>query len=195
MEELLLVLRGAPATVDDELAPSSAASVAAWRNAPRRAGIELGYTRDLVVEGRRAVGDSTVGRAEAETLVVMDRRAVGDRRVRLVARGGTLTARDVDGWLDRRGQGRRRRRRRRQLVAKGRGDQRDADEQTGDTELADPDRTGRSSCWLAVGHPSSLDSGVLPARMRFSICRRYVPASPGPLSGAVCDPGEDVVAP
>jgi hypothetical protein len=36
--------------------------------------------------------------------------------------------------------------------------------------------TGRCSCWLAVGHASSQGSVVLPARMWFSICRRYAPA-------------------
>ena len=35
---------------------------------------------------------------------------------------------------------------------------------------------GCCSCWLAVGHAPSQGSVVLPARMRFSICRRYVPA-------------------
>src|SRR5919108_4966021 len=37
-------------------------------------------------------------------------------------------------------------------------------------------RTGRCSCWFAVGHASSQGSVVLPARMWFSIRRRYAPA-------------------
>jgi hypothetical protein len=35
---------------------------------------------------------------------------------------------------------------------------------------------GRCSCWFAVGHAPSQDSVVLPARMCFSIRRRYAPA-------------------
>jgi hypothetical protein len=36
-------------------------------------------------------------------------------------------------------------------------------------------RLGCCSCWFAVGHASSQGSVVLPARMWFSICRRYAP--------------------
>jgi hypothetical protein len=38
-------------------------------------------------------------------------------------------------------------------------------------------RPGCCSCWSAVGHASSQGSVVLPARIRFPICRRYAPAS------------------
>ena len=62
------------------------------------------------------------------------------------------------------------------LVAEGCGDRRDDDQQAGDTDPANPDPTGRCSCWFAVGHAASQGSAVLPARMRFSICRRYAPA-------------------
>ena len=48
------------------------------------------------------------------------------------------------------------------------------DDQAGDEDLASP--TGRRSCWFAGGHAASQGSAVLPARMRFSICRRYAPA-------------------
>jgi hypothetical protein len=56
-------------------------------------------------------------------------------------------------------------------VAEGCGDRRDDDEQAGDKGPGHP--AGRCSCWFAVGHGSSLGSMVLPARMWFSICRRY----------------------
>src|SRR5580704_17598926 len=36
---------------------------------------------------------------------------------------------------------------------------------------------GRCPCWLPVAHAPIQGSVVLPARMRFSICRRYVPAA------------------
>ena len=64
MEEPLLVRRGTPAAVDDELDPvvRGIGRGAAQGTEERR--IELGDTRDLVVEDRRAVGDGTVGLAE-----------------------------------------------------------------------------------------------------------------------------------
>ena len=60
------------------------------------------------------------------------------------------------------------------LVAEGCGDRRDDDQQAGDK--APGELTGRCSCWSAVGHASSQGSAVLPARMRFSICRRNASA-------------------
>jgi two-component system, OmpR family, response regulator VanR len=56
------------------------------------------------------------------------------------------------------------------------GDRPDYDEQAGDTDPANPNPTGRRSCWFAVGHASIQSSVVLPARIGFSICRRYAPA-------------------
>ena len=75
-----------------------------------------------------------------------------------------------------RGRGRRRGRGRQRLVAEGCGDRRDDDEQAGDTDPANPNPTGRCSCWFAVGHAAIEGSAALPARMRFSIRRRYAPA-------------------
>src|SRR5262245_42582000 len=81
-----------------------------------------------------------------------------------------LTPQDVDRRCGRRGRGRS------QLKAVGCGDRRDDDEQAGDTHPANPNPTGRRSCGFAVGHAPSLGSVVLPARIGFSICRRYAPA-------------------
>src|SRR6266542_3898559 len=89
---------------------------------------------------------------------------------RLAKRTAVLTAKDVDGRCGRRG------RRRQQLVAEGCGDRRDDEEQTGDTDPANPNPTGRCLCSVAVGHAAIQGSAVLRARMWFSICRRYVPA-------------------
>ena len=49
------------------------------------------------------------------------------------------------------------------------------------------DRVRLLLCWFAVGHASSQASVVLPARMWFSICRRYAPArTPGFSSELKC---------
>jgi two-component system, OmpR family, response regulator VanR len=89
---------------------------------------------------------------------------------RFAKRTALLTAKGIDGWCGRRGRGRQR------LVAEGCDDRRDDDQQAGDTDPADPNPTGRSSCWFAVGHAAIQGSVVLPARIGFSICRRYAPA-------------------
>src|SRR6476660_8557275 len=61
-------------------------------------------------------------------------------------------------------------------MAEGCRDRRDDDQEAGDTDPANPDPTGRCSCWFAVGHASIQGSAVLPARMGFSICGRNTPA-------------------
>jgi hypothetical protein len=58
------------------------------------------------------------------------------------------------------------------------GERRDDDQQPGDSSPANPDPTGCSSCCLAVGHAAIEGTGVLPARMRFSIRRRYARLGP-----------------
>ncbi len=158
-EQLLLVLRGTPAAVDEELDPVVRGIGRGLAQGTEQSGVEVGHTRNLVIEDRRAVGDGTVGLAERTDGAHCE----GRRRV-------LRPCEDVDGRGDRRGRGRRR------LVAEGCGDRRDDDEQAGGTDPADPDPTGRRSCWSAVGHAASQGSVVLPARMRFSICRRYAPA-------------------
>src|SRR5207237_1504136 len=90
--------------------------------------------------------------------------------VRLAPRATVLTAIALDGRSGCRGRGSQ------QLIADGCGDRRDDDEQAGDAHPANPNTTGRCSCRFAVGHAAISGSAVLPARMRFSIRRRYVPA-------------------
>jgi hypothetical protein len=85
-------------------------------------------------------------------------------RRRIAERTTGLTAKDVDRRC--------RRRRRQQLIAASCGDRRDDDEQAGDTDPANPNPTSRCSRWFPVGHAAIQGSVVLPARMRFSICRR-----------------------
>ena len=66
---MLLVLRGTPAAVDDELDPVVRGIGCRLAQGTEQSRIEVGYTRDLVVEDRRAVGDGTVGLAERTTVL------------------------------------------------------------------------------------------------------------------------------
>jgi hypothetical protein len=139
-KKLILVLRGTPATIDEELDPVVRGISCSLAQGTEESWIKLGYTRNLVIKGRRAVGDGTVGLTKRTTV--------------LTAKTTVLTAKDVDG-RGRRGRGRR------QLVAEGCGDRRGNDQQAGDTDPANPNPTGRCSCWLAVGHaPQSRQRGV-----------------------------------
>jgi hypothetical protein len=83
MEELLLVRRRTPATVDDEPDPVVRGISRSSAQGTEQAGIKLGYTRDLVIEDRRAVGNGTVSLAKRTTV--------------LTAKITVLAATDVDG--------------------------------------------------------------------------------------------------
>ena len=93
---MLLVLRGAPATIDEELDPVVRGISCSLAQGTEQIRVEVGYTRNLVIKDRRAVGDGSV-RLAKRTTVLTDRRAVGDGTVRLAKRTTNLTARDVDG--------------------------------------------------------------------------------------------------
>ena len=80
---MLLVLRGTPATVDEELDPVGRGIGRGSAQGTEESRIEVGYTRNRVVEDRRAVGDGTVGLAERTTV--------------LTAKTTGLAARDIDG--------------------------------------------------------------------------------------------------
>ena len=135
-------------------------SVAAWRSAPRSAGSRLATPG--IPSSKTDVPSGMAPPASPE-------RSHGSRR-------------EGRCWrCSRRGRGRRRGRRRRQVVAEGCGDRRDDDQQGGDTAPTNPSATGRGSC--AVGHAAIEGGAVLPARMWFSICRRYAPAL---ASGHAC---------
>ena len=90
MEQSLLVLRGTPATVDEELDPVVCGIRCRLAQGTEESWIEVGYTRNLVIEDRRAVGDGTVSLAERTT--VLPAKTGG-----LTATTRGLTARDVDG--------------------------------------------------------------------------------------------------
>ena len=83
MKELLLVCRGAPAAVDDQLDTVVRGIRRGPAQGTEESRIEVGDTRNLVVEDRRAVRDGTVSLAERTTL--------------LIAKTADLIAKDVDG--------------------------------------------------------------------------------------------------
>ena len=93
---MLLVVRGTPAAVDEELDPVLRGIRCRLAQGTEQIGVEVGDTRDRVVEDRHAVGDGTAGLAE-RTALVADHRAVGDGVLSLATRTTVLTARDVDG--------------------------------------------------------------------------------------------------
>ena len=73
---MLLVLRGTPAAVDKELDPGVRGISCSLAQGTEQISVEVGHTRNLVIEDRRAVGDGTAGLAKRTTV---------------------LTAKDVDG--------------------------------------------------------------------------------------------------
>ena len=73
---MLLVRRGTPAAVDVELDVVVCGSSCRLAQGTEQIRVELGYTRNLVVEDSRAVGDGTVSLAKRTTLLT-DRRAAG----------------------------------------------------------------------------------------------------------------------
>src|SRR5215469_9742768 len=127
-------------------------------------------------EGEAAAGHAVRASLDADKPVVPEQcvgvvHGAGDRQraEHLSARRITpLTARGVGGRCGSRGRGRQ------HLVAEGSDDRGDDDERAGDQEPGSP--TVRCSCWFAAGHASIQGSVVLPARMWFSIYRRYVSA-------------------
>jgi hypothetical protein len=76
MEELFLVLRGTPATVDEELDPVVRGIRCSLAQGTEERWIKVGYTRNVVIKDGRAVGDGTVS---------------------LARHTGVLTAKDADG--------------------------------------------------------------------------------------------------
>jgi len=82
-EKLILVLRGSPATVDEELDPVVRGISRSSAQGTEKSRIKVGYTRNLVVEDRRAVGDGTASFAKRTTVIT--------------AEAAGLTVEDVDG--------------------------------------------------------------------------------------------------
>ena len=137
-EELFLVRRGAPATVDEELDPVVRGIRCSAAQGTKQISVEVGDPRDLAVKDRRAVGNGTVSLAERTTArCAIDTDGRCSRRRRLRRRGRRGGRRRRRGWERRRGRGRQR------LVGEGCGDRRARDEQAGDIDPANPSPTGR----------------------------------------------------
>jgi hypothetical protein len=96
MEELLLVLRGTPATVDEELDPTVRGNRCSLAQGTEESRIKVGHTRNLVVEDRRAVGDGTVSLAKVTTVPAGESTVLTGRTKVLTAKITVLTAKDVD---------------------------------------------------------------------------------------------------
>ena len=79
-EESLLVLRGTPTAVDREVDSVACGIGCSPAQGAEESSIEVGHTRNRLIEDRRAVGDGTVGLAERTTM---------------------LTANHIDGWCGR----------------------------------------------------------------------------------------------
>ncbi len=82
-QKLILVLRGTPATIDEELDPVVRGVSCSLAQGTEQIGVEVGYPRNLVSKDRRAVGDDTVSLAKRTRV--------------LAAKTTVLTAKDVDG--------------------------------------------------------------------------------------------------
>ena len=66
---MFLVLRGTPAAVDEELDPVVCGIGCSLAQGTEESWIKVGYTRNLVIKDRRAVGDGTVSLAKRTTVL------------------------------------------------------------------------------------------------------------------------------
>jgi hypothetical protein len=89
-KKLVLVLRGTPATIDEELDPVARGISCSLAQGAEQIGVKLGYARNLVIKDRRAVGDGTVSLAKRTTVLTA-------KDTVLTAKTTVLTAKDVDG--------------------------------------------------------------------------------------------------
>jgi hypothetical protein len=99
-KKLILVLRRTPAAIDEELDPVVRGISCSLAHGTEESWIELGYTRNLVVEDRRAVGDGTVGLAKRTTLLTAKTTVLAVKdggSVSLAKRTRVPTAKTVDG--------------------------------------------------------------------------------------------------
>ena len=83
---MFLVLRGTPAAIDEELDPVVCGISCSLAQGTEESWIKVGYTRNLVIEDRRAVGDGTVSLAKRTTVltaqdVALRRTSMGDAAV------------------------------------------------------------------------------------------------------------------
>jgi hypothetical protein len=99
-KKLILVLRGTPATIDEELDPVVRGISCSLAQGTEERWIKVGYGRKIVIEDRRAVGEGTVRLAKRTTVLAgTDEGTVrlARRATVLAAKTTVLAARDVDG--------------------------------------------------------------------------------------------------
>jgi hypothetical protein len=96
-KKLILVLRGTPATIDEEPDPVVRGIGCSLAQGTEQVGVEVGYTRNLVIKDRRAVGDGTVGLAKRTTVLSGKDEVLTAKTTVLTAKTTVLTAKDVDG--------------------------------------------------------------------------------------------------
>jgi hypothetical protein len=72
MEQLFLVVRRTPAAIDEELDAVVRGMGCSLAQGTEQIGVEVGYTRNLVIEDRRAVGDGTVSRGRGRQRLVAE---------------------------------------------------------------------------------------------------------------------------
>jgi hypothetical protein len=89
-KQLILILGGTPATIDEELDPVVRGISCSSAQGTKQIGVEVGYTRNLVIKDRRAVGDGTVSLAKRTVLTAKANGTVS------LAKRTVLTAKDVD---------------------------------------------------------------------------------------------------
>jgi hypothetical protein len=87
MKKLILVLRGTPATIDEGLDPLVRGIGCSLAQGTDQIGLEVGYTRDLVVKDRRALGHGAVSLAKRTT-------GLTAKTTVLTAKTTVLTAKD-----------------------------------------------------------------------------------------------------
>ncbi len=87
---MLLVLRGTPAAVDEELDPVARGISCSLAQGTEEGWIKVGYGWKIVIEARRAVGDRTVSLAKRTTLFA----GKDEGTVRLAKRTTVLAGKD-----------------------------------------------------------------------------------------------------
>jgi hypothetical protein len=96
MEQSFLVLRGAPAAIDEELDTVARGMSCGSAQRAEESRIEVGDTRNPVIEDRRAAGDGTASLAKGTTVLSPAGCRAGRERPRRAPRR-CRTAKDVDG--------------------------------------------------------------------------------------------------
>src|SRR5215210_1595994 len=103
MAELLLVGRGAPAAVEEEIDRVVCGIGCRPAQGTEEGRVEVDHTRNLVIEDRRAVGEGAVGFAKRTTAVAAALATEVWGTVRVARRATVLAAEALDGRWGRRG--------------------------------------------------------------------------------------------